>query len=333
MTIDIRKNIIDKYDGISFDLSDWQKVLDESCDIFIAHQKSTVSYFTSYFKGENLSFILYENNRPVGIFPIFIYRKNSSWSLGSHGADNLIPPLFVDDLARKTKKRLEKTIVDIILTISKLLRVRTVKLSDHGLVLSSWYMLWLEKASRSFLVYQLVIDLSLSINNIRLGFRKSYKPLVNKALKEWDISVHEGNIGEIFEEFRLLHLHVSGKETRTSQTWDIQKTQIENYEAFLVTARNNGVLIGAGLFNYTKNVGNYSVGAYERELFDRPIGHGIQMKAIETLKEKGCRIYYLGQKMTLLDENKPTNKEMSISHFKEGFSEYVLAQPYLEISL
>ena len=67
-------------------------------------------------------------------------------------------------------------------------------------------------------------------------------------------------------------------------------------EAFLVTIRDDGLLIGAGLFNYSKHNGIYSVGAYKRELFDRPIGHAVQMMAIEKLKEIGCRTYHLGQK-------------------------------------
>jgi hypothetical protein len=51
------------------------------------------------------------------------------------------------------------------------------------------------------------------------------------------------------------------------------------------------------------------------------------------LKEKGCKTFHVGQKMTLLDENVPTDKELSISHFKEGFAGYVYAQPHLEVDL
>ncbi len=66
-------------------------------------------------------------------------------------------------------------------------------------------------------------------------------------------------------------------------------------------------------------------------MFDKPISHGVQMKAIETLKEKGCKTYLLGKKMTSIDENIPTEKELSITKFKEGFAGYVFAQPYLKV--
>jgi FemAB family protein len=325
---DIKNFIKDK--NISFDLSDWNSVLDKSHDILIAHQKSTVDYYISYFKGEDLSFVLYENNKAVGVFPLFVSRGEDGWLISGN---SLIKPLFVNNIAKKTKKRIEKQLVEIVYTIAKRLDVKKIKLIDSNMVLSNWYMLWLKKASKSFLTYQLAIDLRLSINDIRLGFRKSYRPLVNKALKEWNTMVYEGNIDDVFEEFRLLHLEVSGKETRSRESWNIQKEQIKNNEALLVTVKDGGILIGAGLFNYTKNVGSYSIGAYKRELFDKPIGHGVQMKAIEALKEKGCKTYNIGQKMTLLDEKVPTDKELSISHFKEGFAGYIYAQPHLEVDL
>jgi len=318
--------------NISFDLSEWNSVLDKSHNVLIAHQKSTVDYYVSYFKGENLSFVLYENNKAVGVFPLFARQNEDGWLISGDG-NNLIRPLFVNNIAKKAKKRIEGQLVEVVRTIAKRLEIKKIKLIDSSIALSSWHILWLKKASKNFLTYQLAIDLQLSINDIRLGFRKSYKSLVNKALKEWDIRVCEHDIDDVFEEFRLLHLQVAGKETRSRESWNIQKMQVKNNEALLVTVRDGNILIGAGLFTYTKSIGSYSIGAYKRELFDKPIGHGVQMKAIEALKEKGCKTYHIGQKTTLLDDNIPTCKEMSISYFKEGFSGYFYAQPHLEVDL
>ena len=195
---DIKSFIKDKDKGkdISFDLSEWNSVLDKSDDILIAHQKSTVDYYISYFKGENLSLVLYENNKAVGVFPLFVCHGEDGWLISGN---SLIKPLFVNNIAKKTKKRIEKQLVEIVYAIAKRLEVKKIKLIDSNMLLSNWYMLWLEKASKSFLTYQLAIDLQLSINDIRLGFRKSYRPLVNKALKEWDTKVYEGNIDDVFE--------------------------------------------------------------------------------------------------------------------------------------
>jgi FemAB family protein len=333
MIEDIKNSIKEEFEFIKFDLIDWNNILDSSLNnITVCYLKNTVNYYVEYFDGENLSFVLCENNRSVGIYPLFIYKNENNWLISGNGT-SLIKPLFINSISKKTKKKLEKKIVEIVEKIASNLGIKKVELFDDSINLSSWYLLWLKKANKNFLTYQLAINLQLTIESIRLGFRKSYKPLVNKALKEFDIDVCDDDIEYTFEEFRLLHLKVAGKETRSRKTWNIQKEQVKNNEAFLVTVRDQNVLIGAGLFTYTKDTGSYSVGAYKRELFNKPIGHGVQMKAIETLKEKGCKIYHIGQKTTMLDESKPTDKELSISHFKEGFSGYVYVQPHLGVDI
>jgi FemAB family protein len=332
MVAKIKNNIQDEHKNISFDLSEWNTILKSTPNALVSHLKHAADYSVAYFEGDNLSFVLSENNKVVCIFPLFVYQNNNEWII-SGSAEGLTQPLFIRDIAKKTKKRLESQIVTIIYAISKKLGIKKVNIFEHNAVLSSWYMLWVGRACKHFLTYRLAIDLTLTIDEIRLGFRKSYKPLISKAKREWDIEVHEGNVEDVFEEFRLLHEEVSGRVTRSMKSWNVQKKQIECHEAFLITARDGGVLIGAGLFNYTKDIGNYSVGAYKRELFEKPIGHGVQMKAIEVLIDKGCKMYDIGQKMTLLDENTPTDKELSISYFKEGFAGYVYARPYLEVNI
>ena len=191
----------------------------------------------------------------------------------------------------------------------------------------------MERADKDFITYQLAIDLQQSIESIKLDFRKSYKPLVNKGLKDWDVRVCEENVDEVFEEFKDLHFEAAGKQTRSKESWSIQRQQIENKEAFLVSVRDGNTLIGAGFFNFSRDMGTYSVGAYKRDLFDKPIGHAVQMIAIKKLKDLGCKTYILGQKAVALSSSVSSKNEASISHFKEGFAGYVFSQPHLEISL
>ncbi|MEC9381784.1 MAG: hypothetical protein VX984_01725 [Thermodesulfobacteriota bacterium] len=329
MIEEIKDSISKDFNNLSFDLENWNEVLKDSSDVSVFHLESSIEYYVAYYKGINISFLLYENNTPLAVFPLFAYKDNNQWIMSTNG-EGIIGPLFVQETPKKLRKRLEKQIVEILYIISNKLKIEKARFFEPNLILSSWYLLWLENNYKDFLKYQLAIDLRKSIEDIRLGFRKSYKPLVNKALKEWEIEVCDKDNDKIFEEFRLLHLEAAGKETRTRDSWDIQKEQIKNKEAFLVTVRDEGELIGAGFFNYTKDMGMYSVAAYKRELFDRPIGHAVQMLAIEKLKELGCKTYYLGQKAT---SGISTDKEISISYFKEGFAGHIVAQPNLEVTI
>ncbi len=329
MIEEIKNSISKDFSNLSFDLKNWKEILKDSSEVSVFHLESSIEYYAAYYEGINISFLLHENNTPLALLPLFAYKEENQWIISTNG-EGIIGPLFVQDTPKKLRKRLEKQIIEILYIIFNKLKIEKVRFFEPNLILSSWYLLWLEKNYKDFLKYQLAIDLRKSIEDIRLGFRKSYKPLVNKALREWQIRVCDKDNDQIFEEFRLLHLEVAGKETRNRESWAIQKKQIKNKEAFLVTVRDEEELIGAGFFNYTRDIGMYSVAAYKRELFDRPIGHAVQMIAIEKLKELGCKTYYLGQKAT---SGISTDKEISISHFKEGFASHIVAQPNLEVTI
>ena len=331
MLNNIEKAVQQVHQNVSFDLSDWDKLTSEASTVSVFHLKSTVDYYCSYYDGKNLSFIFIENNEPIALLPLLIHEENG-WTLSSNG-EGLIGPLFKKNIPKKLKKRVEKEIVEIVELIAKETKSKKIRLFEPFSSISNWYLHWLERADTHFLTYQMCIDLNKTLEEIRLDFRKSYKPLINKALREWQVEICDSDIDSVFDEFRLLHLDAAGKITRSEESWEIQKKQIKNNEAFLVTVRDKTMLIGAGFFNYSKDIGMYSVGAYRRDLFEKPIGHAVQMLAISKLKDLGCKVYHLGQKAVLLHPTPPTKKEISISHFKEGFAGYIYAQPHLEVYL
>jgi FemAB family protein len=333
MIEDLKKIITNNFaHKIDFNFLEWDAVLENTSKASVFHLRINTDYCAEYFKGENISFVIYYDNQAVGVFPLVVYKKIDTWVISGDGL-SIIKPLFINNIPKKIKKKLVKNITDIIYIIASELNVNEVNLFESSVKLSTWYLSWLDKSYKSFFTHNLVVDLSLPLKEIKLNFRKSYRPLVNKALKEFSISVYENNFNEVFKEFRLLHLSVSGKKTRSLKSWQIQQKLAENGDAFLVTVREEGVVLGVGFFTHTKDVGSYSVGVYKRELFERPISHGLQMRAIEVLKERGCKEYHIGQKVSLLDDSMPTEKEFSISHFKEGFSSFVHIQPHLRVKL
>ena len=42
-----------------------------------------------YFEGKNLSFLIKENNKPIGIMPLFIYKNKEEWALSTNGEESL----------------------------------------------------------------------------------------------------------------------------------------------------------------------------------------------------------------------------------------------------
>jgi FemAB family protein len=177
----------------------------------------------------------------------------------------------------------------------------------------------------------LYVDLSLSLDDIRLSFRKSYRPLISKGLAIWTTDVVERVDSEVLEDFRRLHLKVAGRATRSGRSWELQREAVASGDAFLVTLRDKaGALVGGGLFLLSGSEALYAVGVYERDLFQMPLGHVVQYKAIETMKRLGLRWYFIGARPYPGDSPSPTEKEVQIGEFKEGFSTHCYPHFILE---
>ena len=73
---------------------------------------------------------------------------------------------------------------------------------------------------------------------------------------------------------------------------------------------NNNEMVGGGLFQFTKDEALYAVAAYDRNQFDKPMGHVIQFRAIEELKKRTASWYKLGGRPFLNGQTTPTEKEM-----------------------
>ena len=161
----------------------------------------------------------------------------------------------------------------------------------------------------------------MDLSEIKSSIRKRFKSLVNLGERLWTVNVCDSISDEEFREFRELHYKVAGRRTRSIETWNMQKKAIDNKEAFLITLRNDySDLVGAGLFYISRDEGVYAVGAYNRDLFDKPVSHVVQMRAIQHMKEIGLRWYRIGTRFYQTDDRTTTDKEYNIAYFKEGFS-------------
>tara|TARA_B100000767_G_scaffold117107_1_gene111800 strand:+ start:3060 stop:4094 length:1035 start_codon:yes stop_codon:yes gene_type:complete len=332
------KIIHDYFPDVDIDTNEWRDILKTSkSNSSIFHLLNTVKYYVSYFSDNsslNLSRVLYDDKQAVGIMPLMVHKNiNNEWVLSSNGVE-IIEPIFKKNLAEKVRKKIETKILSLIFDLSKQLKINKCQFVNiEFFKLSKWHVKLMELAEETFTSHHLLVDLSLSIEEIRLKFRKSFKPLINKAFREWKIQVHEKATKELFEKLRLLHKSVAGRSTRPIESWDIQKQSVNTNESFIVTVSDKkDLLVGFGLFVYSEDIGSYVVGAYRRDLFSKPLGHAVQMKAIEILKSKGLSWYEIGNKHLSIDKTPPTEKELSISFFKEGFATDVLPRQHLVIN-
>ncbi|WP_319475398.1 hypothetical protein [Marispirochaeta aestuarii] len=168
-----------------------------------------------------------------------------------------------------------------------------------------------------------IIDLKLEHEYLHQKIRKSYKSLINWGKKNLKIELYDyKNItAEEMENFKNLHIYVSGRRTRSDESWAIQLEMIQNNEAFLVIGFLDGKIVTGSFFMYSGSVCYYGVSASIREMFDKPLSHALVWKAVQYAKDSGYSYFEMGEQKYIGNpkETDIDDKNLAISDFKAGF--------------
>ncbi|APB34817.1 hypothetical protein GlitD10_2480 [Gloeomargarita lithophora Alchichica-D10] len=312
----------------------WQAVLNQLDYIPVRYMNSTIEYYIEYYltgRAENwhdISVILIHEGQDIGVFPLSVSIDNEIPMISSHGRP-ILPPLTIPSLSKKIHKKAIRFCLDLTQRIMEIFQIKCWQ-SYVGFPqctnLDSWYRSILEQGGVEVIVeHELYLSLDLPLDKIKQNFRNRYKNLINVGERYWQVSILSNADAGIWAEFENLHLYVAGRKTRSAASWQAQHRQVANGDAFLVYARDdNHRMIGGGLFTCSRDEAAYSVGAYDRDLFDKPISHVIHSYAIKLMKERQLRWYYIGKRFYHHTSETPTEKEVSISYFKEGFASQMI---------
>lgn len=312
----------------------WKATL-AACDyVPVSYTFESMAYQLSYLRSGgadcgDVSLIWHWNGTPCGVWPLSFTVAGEETSLHSHGSP-ILPPLFAAGTPASVCKRLCRASLDLVDRMSGKSGSRapiasTPFLDRSGL--GDWHDEWMRRGAECQVTHQLFLDLRPELAEIKSGFRKSYKSLLNSGRREWAVSVLDTPDPVIWGEFMQLHLDVSGRKTRSDETWALQLRQIATGEALLVVLRDaEEKMVGGGFFQFTRDEALYAVAAYDRALFQKPLGHVVQATAIEEFRRRNIRWLKLGRRFYPGDVPAPTEKELSISDFKSGFSSHLFPE-------
>jgi FemAB family protein len=313
-------------------LSDWQQTTHKIAYLPVDYSGPMIDYQIEYFSGNGLackdiSLVLMHDNSPCGLWPLSAtFESDGRWRIGSSGAA-VLPPLFVAGLARKSVKSMTAGCFKFLVSLCAHIGqpgFDTAEPFSGGEGLSVWHDQLMQGDAKVELRHDLFIDLSGSLAEIKSGFRKSYKSLITSGSKLWKIQVITVADPQQWDEFRALHRAISGRVTRSDESWCLQHEAIASGDAFFVCLRDDAEsMVGGGLFHVTEHEGFYAIGAYDRSLFDKPLGHVVQYHAIEEMKSRGLKWYKLGPRFYPSDIPSPSDKEITISQFKQGFASHL----------
>jgi len=165
-----------------------------------------------------------------------------------------------------------------------------------------------------------LMDLSLEVDALRRDIRDSYRSLINWGGRQIRMEqVNRSNPNrQFFERYVQFHGVVSGGKRDSRDYWRIYWDEIVAGRAELSLGWLAGdQLVSGTLVVEAGQTAYYASGVYDRDEFDKPLGHFPLWQAILRAKERGLRWFDLGELFAYCEGS---DKERNIAFFKRGFT-------------
>ncbi|MCC7015697.1 MAG: GNAT family N-acetyltransferase [Rhodospirillales bacterium] len=169
-----------------------------------------------------------------------------------------------------------------------------------------------------------VVDLAGGEEAVRRGLRDSYRSLVNWGRKQLVMTyVNRDNPDRTqFDSFPAFHSRVAGAGARAADYWNVIWEDIAQGRAELSLGRlSDGSLVAGTLTAFAGKCAYYASGVYDRDRFEKPLGHWPVFDAMVRAGARGLSRYDLGE---VHPRGSASDKEVQIGFFKKGFTDHIV---------
>lgn len=242
------------------------------------------------------------NNRPILLIPLF--SKNNEYSFFGNPFEILYSPSAHASQHYEAARLLKSYFT------GKKISFYSCPISNPYLI-SQNHKLRIEKIA--------TINLTLEENDILKSIRSSYRSLINNGKKILIVKTLDCDSIQRsdFNQFKKFHIQVSGRQTRSDETWNLQYQSIIAGTSFLTLAYLNNELVSGNLISYNAKTAYYSISVNNRKLMElkTPIGHYPIISSALYAKSLGVEVFILG----IVESPLFNDKEINIGKFKKGF--------------
>ncbi len=270
-----------------------------------------IKYQKEYYKDRNfedVSFVIVDGDEPIAGMALSV-DDNSISGFGR-------PAIYIE----KDKKARDIVTEELIRLYSFSRNFYYCDELENGLSIVSSFLL--NRGMKPKPVYSQIINLSKTKEQLHSELRKSYKSLCSdKNDGEYQlltVGIESRFIDIFIDRFKKLHKFVSGRQTRSDETWQLQKKMLIDGCAYGIalwkpSSKGGQLQIempAAALFMYNDVSVYYAVAAS----IEGVNTHSLVWRAILKAKELGCNSFDMGGQLYSGNE-----KELNISKFKRGF--------------
>jgi Acetyltransferase (GNAT) domain len=313
--------------------ADWDAFCLKSPDAWYWHTTQWLEYSLHYrpeLQPRSESFLCLLNGEIAALCPLITetYANGEPMTEFSFGGDAVPAPAFAEELSHKDRKAVVKLVFAHIDARAEAQRVGRASFRVSSVAPSFWSYQFpqanplVRLGFNDISLVTQVLDLEGDEPQLLRDMRKGHRADIARAAKLMQAEVlDQMNITQQrFDSYRLLHHKAAGRVTRPLETFQMMLEWIRAGQAILCAATLEGRDVGFALVSVYKDGAYYSSSCEDPEYNDLPIGHLLQWRAMQWLKQHGIRRYEIGVQPFSDQVHSPTSeKELKIGFFKRGF--------------
>lgn len=310
----------------------WNNFISKNSHVSVFYSLGWMKYQQLYSEDrfvKDLSFILLApGEHPIAICPLYLetYHGVNRFSYRGEFLESLRTPLIDLSVIEMQGKAIEKEAFEIIESLAKEHQVKKINfLIDPlcAIYLSENFNYLTRNGYLDVSISTQIIDLKKTRELLWMELRKSYKALINKGERTYEVVIMDVNNPDfaLHENYRNLHFKAAGRVTRPLATFNQQFEMLKNDEAMLLGIKYQGQFVSFSYFIHLNKTAYYASEADDPDV-EVPLTYGplSQWKALEYYKSRGWDYMELdNQQFGPQFFDSPTDKDLSISMFKRGF--------------
>ena len=226
------------------------------------------------------------------------------------------------ELGKKRRKRAFALAFDHLRALAAEHGADTIRIlgADSGSALGETDLACLDQQARPEAHIHGIVDATQTEAEIHSALRDSYRSLVNWGRRQLHLQyVNADNPDrDLFDQYPAFHARIAGGSKYGAAYWDVFWREITAGRGELgLGFIEDGQLVTGTLTIDAGSTTYYTSGVYEREMFDKPLGHFPVFDAILRAGERGTRVFDLGE---IFPAGAAEEKEVQIGFFKKGFT-------------
>lgn len=320
---------------------DWDKFCLQNDDAWFWHTTEWLYYTQNYrpdLKSKNLSFLLINNHKVIGICPLFLETTkigDEETKELSFGGSPTPMPALENDLSESNREKRYKLIFENIDKLSQ--EYQASRVTIRASPLSPSYIQSNYSQNNILMKYGYIpislntqiIDLTKNQATLWADIRHGHAYDINRGMKYIQATAFDKNnlTKDVYTQYQQLHHKAAGRVTRPQITFDLMYSWILQGYATLFAATINKQYVGFSYVYTYKSAAYYGSACNDPDCSQEPIGHVLQWKTIQCLKDQGFKFYEIGwQNYASLPYCITSQKEVAISTFKRGFGGFSVPQ-------